>query len=169
MTPLSIRYALMLFLAIGLSRQSPAQSKHIHLEIAYSQGGFYTHRSLRAPLTQPMRGLDLNVCRPTDGARRWQQLHGYPDMALQLRVRDMGNPQVYGYVISVIPYLQFYPLRRPSWRLAIAHGTGLCYITRQYSVQNLANQLISSHLNVATFLRGSIYLGRLRWQAALNL
>lgn len=127
------------------------------IEATYTQGNFYSHASFRTPLVQPVRSLDVSIIRPTDGKNYWQQLHHYPDMGLRFRVRDMGNPAVYGQVFSMVPYLNFYPWKKEHWGISIAHGTGLCYINKIYSETNYNNRLISSHLNAASFLNTGVY------------
>ncbi|MEO6498056.1 MAG: acyloxyacyl hydrolase [Mucilaginibacter sp.] len=127
------------------------------IEAAFTQGNFYSHADFRVPLLRPMRSLAFSICRPTAGERYWQQLHRYPDMGLRLKIRDMGNPAVYGYTFSIIPYLNFYPWKKDKWGISIAHGTGLSYITKIYSAHNPYNRLISSHINAASFLYTGIY------------
>ena len=141
------------------------------MEATLTQGNFYAHSVFRAPLLRPLRSIDFTLSKPTDGACRWQQLHGYPDMGIRLRFRDMGNDEVYGHVVSIIPHLTFYPYRREKWGVRVSHGTGLCYITKMYDEEsNPSNLLISSHLNAASFLSAGLFFQPLSaWTASTTL
>ncbi|HOY06822.1 MAG TPA: acyloxyacyl hydrolase [Saprospiraceae bacterium] len=159
--------ALLVCLTLGAAyAQRPWQ-----VETALAQGDFYSHSDFRAPMIRPIRSMDFCISRPTDGTRRWQQLHHYPDMGLRFRVRDMGNTAVYGQVFSLVPYLRFYPWKKEKWGVQVSHGTGLCYISKIFSEKkNPSNRLISSHLNAASFLSAGIYYQPARqWNVAATL
>lgn len=154
-----------------LARFLPAQQPAWQLELAYTQGNFYSHPAFRSLPSRPLRSFDLSVSRPANGAAYWQQLHHYPDMGLRFRVRDMADREVYGHVFSLIPHLKFYPVRKEKWGAQVAHGTGLCYITRIFhDLRNPSNRLISSHINAATFLSAGLYFQpKPAWTVAATL
>ncbi|MBD2702874.1 acyloxyacyl hydrolase [Spirosoma sp. BT702] len=121
---------------------------------AYGHIGGLTSRQREPQVdTKAVWGTELTVSRQTTGKQFWQRAHGFPEMGLTLRWRNLGNTSMYGSDVALVPFLAFSLWRSRVATLQLKHGTGLAYFTRQYDVAaNPNNQLISTRLNAVSLL-----------------
>ncbi|MBB5283901.1 hypothetical protein HNQ92_002027 [Rhabdobacter roseus] len=123
-------------------------------EVLKQVGKLATRASERNTTRLPVLGMEVNWLRATSGEKLWQRAHGLPNLGLSLAIRNVGNPALYGYDASLVPFLEFNLLRRPHTAVHVRHGTGLGYVTRRHEPsRNPDNQLLSTHLNAASFLK----------------
>jgi len=126
-------------------------------QTGYGYGSFITHRSLRKVPEAYQSSFSFDFYKLTDGSKYWQYDHNFPQMGLSLCVRDLGNRPVYGYSITLLPYLEFNIVKRAWGAIQIKHGTGLAWVTKTYDpVGNPENHLISTPLNATSILDAGV-------------
>lgn len=147
----SLSYFLIYFSFIILIDHTVAQSFDHELNIA--TGNFFKRQ---APLSYRLsnhNSISYSISTETNGENYWEFNHNYPRKGLNFSLRSFGNFELYGFGISVLPFLEFKLASTKVGDLVIKHGSGLAFISSIYNPQsNPDNNKISSHLNFTTTL-----------------
>lgn len=94
------------------------------------------------------QGLDLNFKYQTFGKQEWHQYQNYPDLGISMVYFNLGNPEVLGYAIGVMPNLTIDIFRKKNGYIQYQFGWGLGYVSRPYDrISNPLNNAVSSHWN----------------------
>jgi hypothetical protein len=126
----------------------------------YHRGFLIAHRPLVTPLQQnKINGFESAVTSQTTGSKPWHHIYGFPEIGLSIALWDLGNPEMLGNSIAVIPYLDF-PMtqgRKASLDLKVGWGAG--YIQKGFDADNnYKNVAVGSHLNFALILQPHLKL-----------
>lgn len=82
------------------------------------------------------------------GKNYWEIKRHYPLMGISLFYCTMGNQEILGNAISIIPHGDF-PIRRPDSKFIIRFGPGIAYLTKKFDlIKNPTHTAIGSHLNL---------------------
>ena len=90
---------------------------------------------------------DVNIGWQTRGKQIWNQYYKYPQVGLLVSTGFLGNNDILGYSISVIPNIS---IRLSNWKKAninLLLGLGLSYFTKKYDeIDNPENGLIGTRV-----------------------
>lgn len=125
----------------------------LSLQFSPLLGTGISHSSGRNAPENPYSGLSLDISKMTFGKKYWQYDHHYPQMGLLAAFQTLGNREIYGSAITVLPYLEFNAWRFSRGIFQIKHGTGIGWVTRRFDASsNPENTLHSTHLNATSVL-----------------
>ncbi|ODS80977.1 MAG: hypothetical protein ABS46_12815 [Cytophagaceae bacterium SCN 52-12] len=149
-----LRWRRLCLIALCCLEGSGGYAQNIHAwQMQFFSGRFITHRHHRTAPESSHYGVSLDFIKKTTGKKYWQYAHNYPDMGLSATWRTLGNPEVYGQIYSVVPYLEFSLFRRKTGAFQLKHGTGLAFAARTYdAAQNPQNRLLSTMLNATSMI-----------------
>jgi hypothetical protein len=90
---------------------------------------------------------DINIAWQTRGKQIWNQYYKYPQVGLLVSAGYLGNNDILGHSISVVPNLS---IRLSNWKkvnIYILLGAGLSYFTKIYDeIDNKENGLIGTKI-----------------------
>lgn len=115
-------------------------------------------------------GVDLNLIFQTYGRFGWHEHQNYPLIGISAQYYHLGDPEVLGSVLGIVPNLNLRLLEKKYWGLRFQTGTGLGVVTRPYNrISNPTNNAIGSGLNNITTFRLEAHV-RLHpsWQLTLG-
>jgi hypothetical protein len=141
------------FLSIALSGRAQVQGLSWETSLDYGRILKHTPRLL---YTIPDRtwGVQVNAAFQTYGRQEWQQHQGYPTMGMALQYFELGDPQVLGQAIGILPNVSLRIIQRPNWNLRFQMGSGIALLTRTYHrIDNPTNNAIGSTINNLTAFR----------------
>ena len=96
---------------------------------------------------------DINIAWQTRGKQIWNQYYKYPQVGLLFSTGYLGNNDILGYSISVVPNIS---IRLSNWKKAninVLLGTGLSYFTKTYDeIDNKENGLIGTSVTNKTLV-----------------
>lgn len=95
-------------------------------------------------------GLSFDINRQTSGKSYWQANHNYPQVGLNVNLRNLNNYTSLSYSVSVVPYLEFNVLKKPAGTVQVKHGTGLSWIFGELNANK--EQPVGSRLNAASLI-----------------
>lgn len=89
--------------------------------------------------------IELGLTYQTDGSRKWHSIYYYPQAGVSLIFGELGNNEVFGQNISILPHLSFTHFRNRMFKLETGIGFGFSYFNRIYdATDNPDNLLIGS-------------------------
>lgn len=101
--------------------------------------------------------LELSLSYQTNGYKKWHNIYHYPQAGISLIYGELGNKEVFGQNISVLPHLSFTHMRNKKIMLETSIGFGFSYFNRIYDpTDNPENLLIGSAITNITY--GSVNL-----------
>ena len=157
-----------ILLAFLVAFESYGQEADTRLwDLSFHQGKIWKHTpKITYTIPASSWGAQLNIQNQTNGSKEWQVAQGFPLLGLSLAYYDLGDPEVLGKAIGVIPNFSLRLLDKPSLKSQFLIGTGLAWLTRAYHVvDNSINNAIGSNLNNVTFFRLSLgYLLNKHWE-----
>lgn len=116
----------------------------------YGQGFIMVHRVTIGHLVKGYpSNLELNICKQTDGSKRWQRENNLPLIGLTCQRLDFANPQQLGQAYTLAPFVDI-PLNKTekASRVIFRVCWGATYVTKPFDlVNNHKNIAIGSHLN----------------------
>ena len=96
---------------------------------------------------------DINIAWQTRGKQIWNQYYKYPQVGLLLSAGYLGNNDILGYSISVVPNIS---IRLSNWEKAninVLLGLGLSYFSKKYDeIDNKENGLIGTSITNNTLV-----------------
>ncbi len=108
------------------------------------------HREILANLIQGYPKIyELNIVKPTNGAKLWHLENNLPEIGLTFSVIDYANPGQLGYGIIAAPFAEI-PLNKniSAKRLIMRLCWGPAFVTNPFNIKtNQKNYAIGSHLN----------------------
>ncbi|MFW5657463.1 MAG: acyloxyacyl hydrolase [Bacteroidota bacterium] len=136
--------------ALCLAQDTSQPSLHFHLQPEWMSGKIVPNYK-RAPSTDFRNSLFLNFSfRYSQSNKSWPGYYHYPYAGISLSMSTLGNPDIYGNEISIIPYLMFNPMRKCAKNTFLKVGLGMAYFDRPYNPElNPANKAIGSNYNWA--------------------
>lgn len=121
----------------------------------YHRGFLIAHRPLVAPLQKDkINGIETALTHQTTGTRQWHHIYGFPEMGLSLSWWDLGNPEMLGSSIAVIPYLDFPVAGNKKLAFDLKFGWGAGYIQKGFHADdNHKNVAVGSKINFSLILQ----------------
>lgn len=90
---------------------------------------------------------DINIAWQTQGKQIWNQYYKYPQVGIMVSGGYLGNKDILGYSISVVPNIS---IRLSNWKKAninLLLGLGFSYFTKMYDeIENPENALIGTRV-----------------------
>ena len=83
----------------------------------------------------------------TNGSKPWHQLHNYPFFGIGIYAANFQEKQHLGIPIAIYAFSSVPLIRKGSFTLNNDFALGLAYFPKHWSIDNLANVSIGSHLN----------------------
>ena len=98
---------------------------------------------------------EWSVFYQSDGSRAWHHCQSYPKIGASFWWVDLGNEEVLGKAIALMPKIEIGLLGRDKpLSLKFQLGTGIAYLSKTYDlINNISNNAIGSHWNNATSLQ----------------
>jgi len=156
-----MRLIVFLFLLFIGFNSSYAQLKNqFYVEPSLLFGKIVKHKEeVNFPVDGPSYGIELNAKWQTRGKKPWQEWQKYPSFGLQFLAYKLGNKEVLGSAIGVIPNITLHLMRGEKWNFNFQMGTGIAYLNRPYDrIDNPLNNAIGSSINNTTSVK--FYLER---------
>ncbi len=97
----------------------------------------------------PERGAavlsEINITQQCSGSKKWHQLMGYPSAGVALVYGIMGNDDIIGRNIALLPNLGFTTRKYKRWGFHFKIGMGFAFFNKKYNrVSNPDNLLIGT-------------------------
>ncbi|MBI1222207.1 MAG: hypothetical protein GC180_06340 [Bacteroidetes bacterium] len=110
-------------------------------------GYMWAHRKTMLPMEAATHTLELNFSWFTqDQDLNWARLYRSPRIGFNLTYLDLGS-NISGKAFGILPYIEFKILNKPRQELNFRLGSGIGYLTKTWSMVNLENKAIGSHIN----------------------
>jgi hypothetical protein len=121
----------------------------------YHRGFLIAHRPLVVPLQkEKINGLEVALTSQTTGSKTWHHIYGYPEMGLSVSMWDLGNKQMLGKSIAMIPYIDFPLTHGKRFVLDLKFGWGAGYIQKGFDAdKNYKNVAVGSNFNFSLILQ----------------
>ncbi|MFA7273678.1 MAG: acyloxyacyl hydrolase [Crocinitomicaceae bacterium] len=118
-------------------------------------------------VNSPIKSIDISYsCKMTKDSI-WDKIYKYPELELVLLYTSLGNKQVFGNEISIVPNFRLTLYRKNKFELFSKIGIGLSYVTKKFDpyndVKNLAigsrfNAHFNYHLGISYSLTNKVLL-----------
>ena len=131
--------------ALGQEQKNPGT---LQVSVKGMHGFIFKHtdRVGHLAMSNP-QGIQIELVKNTFGEKPWQALHNYPDLGISLSFTDLRN-EVLGELITALPFIDFYLLRKKNSQITFRFGAGLAYATNPYHRENNnKNNMISSRIS----------------------
>lgn len=133
-------------LALTLFSQAQNQPKLV-LGANYYPGFLVAHRPDAKNLEAHIHGFELQVSKQ-ESVQPWAKHYNKPEVCMGFMFMNLGNPDLVGNAIAVMPGLEFSALSLPKSEIRVRFRTGLSYLTKKFDIYaNRRNQAIGSHVN----------------------
>ncbi len=122
------------------------------MEALYLHGKVVKHKDgLLYPDPTATTGFEINVVKKSFGYQPWERYWGNPSLEGTFLYMDMGDNQILGKAIAIIPGIRFSIFKKARLDLKFHIGAGIAYLTKKYDfVQNPRNNAIGSNINNGT-------------------
>ena len=141
------------FLFIGLkctySQLSDTSTNRLKYRIVEYSG--HSGRQLKTYTTLPENRFtlmnELRFAIQTDGSKIWHEQYGYPQVGVSILVGLLGNPDVFGQNISIVPNITFNTKKINNWCFQSTFGMGFSYFFKPNDpITNPNNLMTGSHI-----------------------
>jgi hypothetical protein len=96
----------------------------------------------------PMQSFTLSFSKTTLGKTDFERLYNYPEYGISLIYSTLGNDDIFGREIAVVPYYHLKIISRDRFNLYHELGLGFGYVTKVFDFEsNYRNMAVGSHLN----------------------
>ena len=150
----------------------PRLSDNLSLSIGYHYGFILPEYSNFIYLVEkPVQSVSVDISKKTTGTNDWEQLYHYPEYGLSLFYSTLGNDQVNGREIALVPFFKLNIISGKRFDFYNQTALGLGYATRRFDLENnYLNVAIGSHVNIHfNFKLGIDYktADRIQWHSGL--
>ena len=83
-----------------------------------------------------------------DHENQWARFHQFPISGITVGFTNFGAPEIYGYEVKMVPYIEYIVGKKLSYRPTIKIGLGASYTTKYYR-KNPANIALGAPINWA--------------------
>ncbi|MBL4716590.1 MAG: acyloxyacyl hydrolase [Bacteroidia bacterium] len=153
---------------ISYAQESANCLQSINFEPKFYVGNILDHTSKLSHLIKGYcTSTELGFNKQSNSNKYWSVKRNYPHFGLSLIYTTMGNKEVLGNAISLVPnsYFSFF---KPNSFLRFRLGVGLSYLTKRFHiVDNPTHTAIGSYLNAAAQLHLFTYF-KLKGNTFLN-
>ncbi|NIJ44092.1 hypothetical protein FHR24_000531 [Wenyingzhuangia heitensis] len=112
---------------------------------------------VRSITNQTIQAFEIGLIKETIGNNEWEQLYNYPEYGISLFYSSLGNNQVFGHEIAVVPFIKIKLFSKNNFSVFGRIGMGFSYLnTITDPVLNPENPATSNHYNFHTNLRTGI-------------
>lgn len=144
------------------AQHSPPDSSQsiFTLSARIHQGFVLVHsRDIRSIQNSYPTGLDLDLSWHNTSAKAWASCHCYPKVGLVLGIWDFDNPEVLGYGLTSMLYIQPVFGARHRFSFSVRAGFGLSYQSRPHDpITNPDNLSYSTHVAFPLQLGGAMHI-----------
>jgi hypothetical protein len=94
--------------------------------------------------------LQISFFRDGDHGFDWQKLYRFPPHGISMVWSPLSSPDYIGQGFAVMPFVNFYLIKKKKFSTSFFAGTGLGYISKPFDIrENYKNQAIGSRFNAA--------------------
>ncbi len=101
------------------------------------------------PKSKANLGIHCNIGFWNQGNNAWSKFYNYPETGIQIGYNWLGNNDVFGQQLSVLPYIVLPTSKKRYKGIQIKLGLGTSYFSKKYSLNNTSNLFIGSHITWA--------------------
>jgi hypothetical protein len=147
---IAILLSIIYFPILLAAQQTPSKRDSTwYPEVQFINGFVVDHSgSMAFAIKKPAHSMQINMLRPSNGRKYWQQYYNYPITGFGYYFADLGSPQILGYSTALYGIVQF-PLLSNNWlSLRFNSEVGLSYFNKIFNAQNnIYNPAMGSHIN----------------------
>lgn len=143
--------SVLLFYPLQAQNLQPEEQTHLNphfYEIAFKMGKIFPTSPRFAPSGTLSSILFSFGTLQQDPQNQWARFHQFPLTGVTIGLTDLGEPNIYGYEIKVIPFVEYVIGKQLSYRPTIKIGLGASYTT-QYFRKNEQNIALGAPINWA--------------------
>lgn len=151
-----MRLGIFLFLFFLAFNLSFAQLKNqFYIEPSLHFGQIVKHKEeINFPVSGPSYGFEINAKWQTRGNKHWHEWQKYPSFGLEFLAYRLGDKDVLGSAIGLIPNMTLHLMRGEKWSFNFQMGTGIAYLNRPFHINdNPLNNAIGSFVNNTTSVK----------------
>lgn len=135
-----------------------AQNADNRISVAFHYGRVVKNNHIFPALPQNSPAIEVAYSQKVSGKKTWHSIYHFPEIGISLLWINLGNPDVLGQGISIIPYFSQDLIRRKKFHFQYTLGASLGYISKPYDrVSNPTNNVLGSHINNYSFAQGSFF------------
>lgn len=157
--PYKSRHMILMCLFLMYAILMPSTSTGQTSDIWTPEAGLYLGRVVRhnqgfnIPISEPTFIFEASLYQWKTGTEDWHHRLLYPQIGISAQYIHLGDQDILGRGLSLIPNITFNTGRSPYGGLTVRLGMGLAYLTRPFDIiDNPKNIAIGSHLNNATHI-----------------
>jgi Lipid A 3-O-deacylase (PagL) len=142
------RKYLVVIIFISLFQCVLAQYNH-QLRASWHAGLILKHKgSVRHLVQGPIRGIELNYIRPTNGSKQWHTINNHPDLGAGFSYYYLNNEKELGELYALHAIFDLYLFNKQKSYLTFRLSPGLSYATKIFNeATNYRNNFLSTPIN----------------------
>ncbi len=115
----------------------------------HNRGMYWAHRPILLVMEAPTQAYEAEAYLLTYGSSKyWTRYYGNPKIGITLSYLDLGIPELSGYAIGLLPFIEFPVFRLGKIECNLKMATGFGYLNKKWDLQtNNLNKAIGSHIN----------------------
>jgi hypothetical protein len=149
------RFSLLALLLLSLLKAA-AQDNTVSTIPVYSNNlyiGEFIKGHANFPNCNPLFFEELKYAIQTNGNKDWHQYYGFPKIGVSIVIGNLGNENIYGQSVGIIPNVAFHTLGDKKINVSYHLGVGLSYFTKYHNEESdKDNMLIGSRIANITIL-----------------
>lgn len=117
--------------------------------LKHNRGMYWAHRPIMLLMEAPTQAYEAEAYLLTyKSSKYWARYYANPKIGLALSYLDLGKPEISGYAIGILPFIEFPIFQLGKVECNLKMATGLGYLSKKWDLRtNNLNKAIGSHVN----------------------
>jgi hypothetical protein len=141
--------------------QEKEKPKISFIETEYMIGKLIPNQLIKEfPKTNPQQAFAMTLGGKSLDTNKWGRFYNFPESGVTLLFSDLGNNDIFGQMINVLPYVSFNVFNTLPGKSQLKIGLGVSYFNTKFdSISNPINEVIGSHFtwDVKVFLYHQLF------------
>lgn len=135
-----------------------AQNTDSRLSVAFHYGRVVKNNYIFPALPQNSPAIEITYSQRLIKSKSWSLIYHSPEIGVSLLAMNLGNPDVLGYGLALVPHFSQDLLIRKKFHFQYTLGASLGYVSNPYNrKENPTNNILGSHINNYSFAQGGIF------------
>jgi len=156
---MKVFFPILLFISLTGAAKTDSSSVKSNLVFEYAA---YRGKITQIFPTFPQRDAaliqELNISFQTRGKQQWHQSYHFPQVGVAFLFGYLGNNEVFGHNVGLVPNLTFNSTRSTKWGTQLNAGMGFAWFDKPFDpITNPENNLIGSSITNMSFVKLNLW------------